>query len=112
MDASKLGTIVKDGKNQKTVLSEQEEDLIVNTFNKHEVKEDLSVIVSYDQIKEKNYSLSAGQYFDVKIEYVDITSAEFDVKMNGFKTSLDSLFTESKSLEKEIQKQLDGLKYE
>jgi type I restriction enzyme M protein len=32
--------------------------------------------------------------------------------MNGFKTNLDSLFAESKTLEKEIQKQLNGLKYE
>jgi type I restriction enzyme M protein len=70
------------------------------------------VVVSYEQIKEKNYSLSAGQYFEVKIEYTDISPAEFEAKMNGFKTNLDSLFAESKTLEKEIQKQLNGLKYE
>jgi type I restriction enzyme M protein len=112
MDASKLGTTVKDGKNQKTLLSDAEEQLIIDTFNKHEAKEDFTVVVSYEQIKEKNYSFSAGQYFDVKIEYTDISPAEFDTKMNGFKTNLDSLFAESKTLEKEIQKQLNGLKYE
>lgn len=112
MDASKLGTTVKDGKNQKTLLSEDEEQLIIETFNKHEAKEDFTVVVNYEQIKEKNYSFSAGQYFEVKIEYTDITPAEFETKMNGFKTSLDSLFAESKTLEKEIQKQLNGLKYE
>ncbi len=36
MDASKLGTTVKDGKNQKTLLSPEEEQKIINTFNKHE----------------------------------------------------------------------------
>ncbi len=112
MDASKLGTTVKDGKNQKTVLSETEEQLIINTFNKHEAKEDFTVVVSYEQIKEKNYSFSAGQYFEVKIAYTDITPAEFEAKMNGFKTNLDSLFAESKTLEIEIQKQLNGLVYE
>jgi len=112
MDASKLGTTVKDGKNQKTLLSEGEEQLIIETFNQHEAKEDFTVVVSYEQIKEKNYSLSAGQYFEVKIEYTDITPAEFEAKMNGFKTNLDSLFAESKTLEQEIQKQLNGLKYE
>jgi type I restriction enzyme M protein len=112
MDASKLGTTVKDGKNHKTLLSEEEEQLIINTFNKHEAVEDFTVVVSYEQIKEKNYSFSAGQYFEVKIEYTDISPAEFDTKMNGFKTNLDSLFAESKTLEKEIQKQLNGLKYE
>ena len=112
MDASKLGTMVKEGKNQKTLLSPEEEDLIINTFNQHEAKEDFTVVVSYDQIKEKNYSLSAGQYFDVKIEYNDITTAEFESKMTAFKTNLNSLFAESKKLEAEIQKQLGGLKYE
>ena len=112
MDASKLGTTVKEGKNQKTLLSEAEEQLIIETFNKHEAKEDFAVVVNYEQIKEKNCSFSAGQYFEVKIEYTDITPVEFEAKMKGFKTNLDSLFAESKTLEKEIQKQLNGLKYE
>lgn len=112
MDASKLGTTVKEGKNQKTLLSSDEEQLIINTFNKHEAKEDFTVVVSYDQIKEKNYSFSAGQYFEVRIEYSDITPKEFKAKMDGFKNNLDHLFTESKSLENEIKKQLVGLKYE
>jgi type I restriction enzyme M protein len=96
MDASKLGmTTVKEGKNQKTLLSSDEEQLIIKTFNKHEAKEDFTVVVSYDQIKEKNYSLSAGQYFDVKIEYVDISPKEFKEKMDGFKKNLDEFFKES-----------------
>jgi type I restriction enzyme M protein len=112
MDASKLGTTVKDGKNQKTLLSHDEEQKIINTFNNHEAVEDFTVVVSYEQIAEKNYSFSAGQYFDVKIEYTDITPKEFAEKMEGFKSNLDLLFAKSKMLEKEIQKQLNGLKYE
>lgn len=112
MDASKLGTTVKEGKNQKTVLSEAEENRIINTFNQHQAEEDFTVVVSYEQIKEKNYSFSAGQYFDVKIEYVDITAEEFNAKMKGFQEKLDTLFEESKTLELEIKKQLMGVKYE
>ena len=112
MDASKLGTTVKDGKNQKTLLSSDEEQLIIDIFNNHKAVEDFTAVVSYEQIAEKNYSFSAGQYFDVKIEYTDITPAAFEAKMNDFKANLDSLFAESKSLEKELQKQLNGLKYE
>lgn len=112
MDASKLGTTVKEGKNQKTLLSPEEEQRIINAFNKHEAVEDFTMVVSYEQIKEKNYSFSAGQYFDVKIEYTDITPKEFAKKMDGFKANLDSLFAESKTLEKEIQTQLKTLKYE
>ena len=112
MDASKLGTTVKEGKNQKTLLSPEEEDLIVKTFHDHKVVEDFAVVVSYDQIKEKNYSLGAGQYFDVKIDYVDITPKEFESKMNSFTRNFDKLLEESKDLEKEIKKRLSELKYE
>ena len=112
VDASNLGTKVKEGKNQRTVLSHAEEQQIIDVFNAKEVKEDLSVVVSYDEIKEKNYSLSAGQYFEVKIEYTDITSEEFATKMKGFETNLENLFSESKSLEKEIHKNLKSLNYD
>lgn len=112
MDASKLGTTVKDGKNQKTLLSLDEEKLIFKTFNEHKAVENFAVVVSYEQIKEKKYSLSAGQYFDVKIEYTDITPEEFKEIMNKYKANLEKLFGESRSMEKDIEKQLAGLKYE
>ena len=111
MDASKLGTSVKEGKNQKTVLSAAEEQRIIDIFYKHEAVEDLAVVVSYEQIIDKNYSLSAGQYFDVKIDYTDITPAEFTAKMSDYQSNLKKLFAESKSLEDEILKELAGLKY-
>jgi type I restriction enzyme M protein len=112
MDASKLGTTVKDGKNQKTLLSHAEEQNIIETFNRHEAIDDFTVVVSYEQIAEKNYSFSAGQYFEVRIEYTDITPAEFEAKMNGYISNLDSLFSQSRDLETEIQKQMAGLSYE
>lgn len=111
MDASKLGTTVKDGKNQKTLLSPEEEQRIIDTFNRHEAVEDFSVVLSYEQIAGKNYSFSAGQYFDVKIEYTDITAEEFEAKMEGFKANLGNLFVESKSLEDRIRGALEGLQY-
>lgn len=112
LDVSKLGTTVKESKNQKTVLSDEDEHQIIDTFNGNKAVEDFSVVVSYDQIKEKNYSFSAGQYFEVRIEYVDITPDAFAAKMDAFKSNLNNLFAESRELEKEIQKQLGGLKYE
>ena len=112
IDASNLGTKVKDGKNQKTLLSEEEEDRIITTFNGKEAVEDFSVVVGYDEITAKNYSLSAGQYFEVKIEYMDLTPAEFAAKMQGYTDNLDKLFQESAGLEQEIRKQLAGVRYE
>ena len=112
IDASNLGQKVKEGKNQKTVLSSEEEQAIIDVFNAKQAEEDFSVVVSYDEIAAKNYSLSAGQYFDVKIEYVDITPEQFAEKMQAFNDNLDSLFGQSRELEVEIKKQLAGLKYE
>lgn len=112
VDASKLGTKVKVGKNQKTVLSQEELDKIVNTFINHDKEEDFSVSVTYDQIKEKNYSFSAGQYFDVKIEYIQLTPEEFNSKMQEYTINLDKLFDKSKTLEDEIKNTLERLKYE
>ena len=111
IDASSLGKKVKDGKNQKTVLTPAEEQQITEAFNQKQAHEDFSVMVSYEEIINKNYSLSAGQYFDVKIEYVDITPEEFAAKMQGYTQNLEELFKESHTLEEEIKKQLAGLKY-
>ena len=112
VDASKLGTKVKEGKNQKTVLSPEEEDRIIKTFNAKEAVDDFSVVVSYDDITAKNYSLSAGQYFEVKIEYVDISQAEFAATLGGHQKRLSTLFQESEDLQSEIENQLASLNYE
>lgn len=113
IDASKLGTTVKeDNKNQKTLLSAAEEDRIIDTFSEKKAEEDFSVLVSYANIKAKNYSLSAGQYFEVKIEYSDISVQEFEEKLDKYKSNLNSLFAESKILESEIQNHLENIKYE
>ena len=112
IDASGLGETVKDGKNQKTVLTDAEENQIISTFNEKRAVDDFSVVVSYEDIAAKNYSLSAGQYFDVKIEYVDISQDEFEDKLRTFSSNLDRFFAESRDLEVEIKRQLAGLKYE
>ena len=85
IDASGLGEKIKDGKNQKTVLSRAEKQKICNTFTHKQTVEDFSVVVSYDEIRAKNYSLSAGQYFEVKIDYVDISAEEFAQKWRDFR---------------------------
>lgn len=112
LDASKLGETVKEGKNQRTVLTLTEEQFIIDTFNNKQVVEDLSVAVTKAEIAAKNYSFSAGQYFEVKIEYVDITPQEFNTKMKTVESNLAHLFAESKVLESQIQENLKKLNYE
>lgn len=112
VDASKLGTKVKDGKNQKTVLSHAEEQKIIDAFSAGESIDDFSVMLDYDEIKEKNYSFSAGQYFDIKIEYTDITAAEFSERLATHKSNLTQMFADAKNIEAEIAEKLESLKYE
>lgn len=113
MDASKLGTKEKvDGKNQRTVLSDDEITRIIDIFNAGKSEDDFCVAVSYADIEAKKLSFSAGQYFEVKIEYVELTPEEFVEKMNGFTVRLDDLFAESRRLEDEIKTQLGRVKYE
>ena len=112
IDASKLGTDEKVGKNKKRVLSQEEMQKIIDTFLKKEEVEDFSVVVPFADFKDKNWSFSAGQYFEVKIEHVDITPEEFKAKMNGYTTSLACKFKTSEELETAIMEQLRGLKYE
>lgn len=112
IDASKLGEEYKDANGLKKVrLSNDEIERIVTTFLNKEAVDDFSVAVTYGEIKEKGYSLSAGQYFDIKIDYVDITEEEFNQRMTGYKQTLTQQFEESHRLEAEIMKQLDSLKF-
>lgn len=111
IDASKLGEEYKEGNNQKRRLRPEEVEKIVKTFRNKETVEDFSVAVTYKNLKEKNYTLSAGQYFDIKIEYVDITEEEFNSQMKADMEELTAMFEESHKLEEEIQKQLAGLKF-
>ena len=113
MDASKLGTKEKlDGKNQRTVLSPEEISRIIETFNTGVPDDDFCVVTSYDNIENKKMTFSAGQYFEVKIEYTELTATEFTEKMCNFSAYLDVLFTNGHQLEKQIKTQLELLNYE
>ncbi len=112
IDASSLGSKVKeDNGTQKTILSNDEEQQIIASFVNKEVIEDFSVAVKVKDVKERNYSLSAGQYFPVKIEYVEMTPDEFDAKMASFKEELENLFDNGNKLENEIKKNLREVRY-
>ena len=110
IDASKLGEEYKEGNNQKKRLRDFEVERIVSTFRECKAVDDFSVAVTYDEIKEKGYSLSAGQYFDIKIDYVDITEEEFTARMDSYRQTLTEQFAESQRLETEIMTQLNALR--
>ena len=112
IDASKMGEEYKDGNNQKRRLRDFEIEQIVSTFQNKEAVDDFSVAVTYDEIKAKKYSLAAGQYFDVKIDYVELTQDEFNAKMAEYTENLQKFFAEGNALQTEIMEQLKRVKYE
>lgn len=106
IDASKLGEDYKEDNLQKHRITEPEIDHIVSVFRNQIPENDFSVAVSYDKIKGKGYSLSAGQYFDVKIEYQDIDEESFSETITEYKNQLQILFSESRELENTIMSKL------
>lgn len=113
VDASKLGSKVKeDNGTQKTVLSNNEEQQIITSFINKKVIEDFSVAVKLKDIKDRNYSLSAGQYFPVKIKYVEMTMDEFNAKMATYQKDLVKLFDEGEKLKEKLKESFGVLKYE
>lgn len=111
IDASKLGEENKEGKNKKTVLKDDDVEKIVSTFHDSTLVDEFSVTPSIDDIKAKNYSFSAGQYFEVKIEHIDITEEEFNQKIKEYTETLDSLFAEGKELENNIRAILGNISH-
>jgi type I restriction enzyme M protein len=112
VDASKLGQKIKEGKNQKTLLSPADEQKIISAFNRslsEAEMDDFAVALSYDEIKTKNYSFAAGQYFDIKIEYSELTPEEFKQKIADYCNKLNKYFEQGKNLETEIIKNIVDL---
>lgn len=111
IDASSLGEEYKEGKNKKRRLTPEEIELIVKAFNERKKIEDFSIDVSFDRISEKGYSLSAGQYFEVSISYMDITNEEFDDRIKSIRMDLQDKFEAGHKMEKDLIEILGGLKY-
>jgi type I restriction enzyme M protein len=107
IDASKMGEDYKDSNLQKRRLRLEEITQIVEAFRERKAIDDFSVVVPYEDIKEKNYSLAAGQYFDVKIEYVYLTEQEFQSKLSEYSQALRKQFKHGEELQAELIQRLD-----
>lgn len=112
IDASKLGEKVKENGLQRTALSQSDIKKIVNTAIEKKDVDDFSIIVNLEDIKDKNYSFSAGQYFPVKVDYVSLTQNEFEKKMCKYQKKLNKLFDEDIQLENNIRRSLENINYE
>ena len=112
VDASNLGTKVKDGRNQRTFLSSEELELIVKTFNEMNVVSNFSAIVDYDTIKENKVSFNPGQYFEFIPEEVNISSDEYNKIVSSFYDNMKEHIERDKSIINDIEKYMENMKYE
>lgn len=109
LDASKCGEKIKDGKNQKIILRPNETSKIIDYFLNKTEEDKFSSYVSLNDVKGNNYSFSAGQYFDVKIEYDDISLEEFSKNMINYNKKLDELFLNDEKIKEELKHSLEVL---
>jgi len=102
IDASSLGEKVKIDHIQRTILSGEDEKKIINVFKNKQIIDEFSVAPKYDEIRQNNYSLNAGSYFNIKIEYTDITNDQFKEHLNKFKSEIEKSSKKSKELEEKL----------
>jgi type I restriction enzyme M protein len=95
IDASSLGTAIKEGKNQKTVLSAEEELLIIESFRNRTFLDQFTAIPSIDEIKVKKYSFSAGQYFAHLHKFEELSAKEYGARIKIYEKEISELFNES-----------------
>lgn len=113
MDASALGEKKRvDGKNQRTFLREEEIERIIRVFNTFEEQDEFSVKAGLEDMRVRKYSFNAGQYFDVKMEYSDLTNEEFSSLVDEQMSVLNQLFEESTSLQAKISEQMKKVRFE
>ncbi len=108
IDGTKLGEDYQEDGLKKHRLLEDEIDRIVNVFQNKITEENFSVAVTYEEIKQRNYFLTAGQFFDVKIEYQDITEDEYREEISAITKQLKKLFDASKKFEDIIINNLEN----
>lgn len=104
MDASEMGTKIKLDEGQRTILSDEEKDRIVNNF-KHCIDEpEFSVYVDREKVIENGYVIQAGQYVELNEEnFPKVTETE----LMEIKVAINNLLEESKEIDKELSRILE-----
>ncbi|HIF9077185.1 TPA: HsdM family class I SAM-dependent methyltransferase [Photobacterium damselae] len=112
IDGSTLGYTDKDGKRERTFLTQNEEESVVEAFTKKQSVEDFAVVVTPEEVREKSFSFSPSQYFEIKIDYEQMTIEDFENSKEATLEELTTLFNESKALDEAIKASIKGLSYE
>lgn len=111
VDASELGEKVSLEDGQRTLLNESDVDKIVGYFKERKEENGFSVLVDNDQIKENNYSFSAGQYFAARVSFEEISKEEYEHRIENYTEKMNEYFSINEKLQKDLIDKLKGLKY-
>lgn len=111
INAAELGEEYRDGASQRRRLRPEEAERILNTFRSRSNAEDFSVVVSHEKIKSKNYSLSAGQYFEVKRTTGMVSPEQFRKELSQYADEIKKLTEESNAIQEDIFRQLKAYGY-
>ncbi|WP_406546967.1 class I SAM-dependent DNA methyltransferase [Succinimonas sp.] len=111
-DASRFGEKVSLSDGQRTLLSEEEISRIIEIFKTKKEIEDTSVYIDKAVMKDKSYSFSSGQYYQAKMEYVELSEDDFKNEISAHKTKLSEYFKEGSSLQEQILSGLGELIYD
>ncbi len=112
LDVTSFGKKEKDGKNQRTILSKNELNTIVDLYTKQEVNKKISVLTDTDTIKNNKFSYAPNQYFVVDIVKDNISKERFKLDMSNFRRELKDSLSKSEKLYKELLEELEKIKYE
>ncbi|MFW5891629.1 MAG: HsdM family class I SAM-dependent methyltransferase [bacterium] len=99
MDASNFGTKTKFDDGQRTILSDEEKNIIMNYFKNRIEKKEFSVLVDKDDVASNNYYLQAGQYVELKpVEY----NFDIDERLEELEDKLYKSLKENEELSNKI----------
>ncbi len=113
IDASSLGEKIKDEKgNQRTILPKKCSDKIVDYFNNNIEEDGFSVIVDYNKIESRTYKFSAGQYFNINIEYDELSTEDFNNMLDNDIMKINEIMQENDKLNKQLLSCLKELQNE
>ena len=84
---------------------------IIDVFQKSLTSEGFSITPTLEEIQEKGYSFASGQYFDIAIDYIELSEIEFATKIGALRLELKQLFDKGKKQEATLNRKLDELTY-
>lgn len=106
VDGSEFGTKMKLDEGQRTVLDKEEREYLIKSFKERKNIKEFSAFIDIEEIQENNYTLSAGQYLELKETKLDF---DIDDRLSKLSKEINNIFSENKKLETEIRESIGSV---